>query len=173
MVASTVLFFLLLLAFGVMAFVVAWVASIAARKRMEAEIARGRRQRAWGGKDYDRVRTKYFDKERRARAARDRWRQTAPPPPPPPSAETDPPPAGGSWQREQDYRETLGVVGVELTAEVLREAYKQRVREYHPDRVMSLGTKIQILAEEETKRINEAYRFLRVRYGIRVEDADR
>ena len=172
MVSSTVQFFLVLLALGVMAFVVAWVASAALRKRREAEIAeeRGRNRRAWGGKDYDRVRTKYFEKERRARAARNRTRDTAPPPPPP-SAD-DPRPAGAPTQQEHYYRETLGLIGVDLSAEVLREAYKQRVREYHPDRVMSLGIKIQRLAEEETKRINEAYRFLRRRYGIRTEDVD-
>ncbi len=32
---------------------------------------------------------------------------------------------------------------------------------YHPDRVVGLGAKLQRLAEEETKAINEAYAFFK------------
>ena len=42
----------------------------------------------------------------------------------------------------------------------IREAYRKAVQKYHPDKVASLGTKLRILAEEEMKKINEAYEVL-------------
>lgn len=42
----------------------------------------------------------------------------------------------------------------------IRAAYKRRISEYHPDKVEQLGSKIKQLAEEETRRINQAYAML-------------
>lgn len=42
----------------------------------------------------------------------------------------------------------------------IRAAYKKHISEYHPDKVEQLGTKIKQLAEEETRRINQAYAML-------------
>jgi len=39
-------------------------------------------------------------------------------------------------------------------------SYEQRVKEYHPDRVVTLGPKIREVAEQEMKKINEAFDFL-------------
>lgn len=58
------------------------------------------------------------------------------------------------------HRATLQLDG-EVTETSIKAAYKQRVREYHPDLVVNLGCKLQDLAEDETKRINEAYAFFR------------
>ena len=114
----------------------------------------------------DRIREAYFAKERKAREARERQRRqqqarqrarqaaggpgqrrsTAPPPPRTPS--------------ESTYRATLELKGP-VTPESLRTAYRRLIAAYHPDRCATLGIKLQRLAEEETKRINEAYAYFR------------
>jgi hypothetical protein len=138
----------------------AWaVARVLNGRRQRAEEA-GSATRGWGGRDRERVRTKYFDKERRARAQRARRR----PPRGGPSAEVEPE-VPGPVNLERLHGETLGLTG-EATPETVRQAYKARVREYHPDQVARLGVKLRVLAEEETKRINEAYAYFRERYGF-------
>lgn len=42
----------------------------------------------------------------------------------------------------------------------IKKAYKRKIIEYHPDKVHSLGERIREIAEEETKKITEAYRAL-------------
>ncbi len=51
------------------------------------------------------------------------------------------------------------VLGVEQTAslEEIHSAWKTRLKEYHPDRVATLGPRLRELAEEETKALNAAY----------------
>lgn len=126
------------------------------RRRLRAEAA-GQAQRGWGGRDHERVRTKYFEKERRARAVRARHRHTRPAADPAPDTEVP-----GPINLDRLHRATLGLTG-EVTPEHLRKAYKARVREYHPDQVARLGIKLRRLAEDETKRINEAYAYFRKR----------
>ncbi|MEP0546667.1 MAG: J domain-containing protein [Rhodothermales bacterium] len=138
----------------------AWIAAQVLNRRQLRAQAAGRATRAWGGKDRERVRTKYFDKERRARAQRARHR----PPRGGPSAGAEPE-VPGPVNLERLHGETLGLTG-EATPETVRQAYKDRVREYHPDQVARLGVKLRVLAEEETKRINEAYAYFRERYGF-------
>ena len=58
------------------------------------------------------------------------------------------------------FRQTLGLKGVATPAEI-RAAYRKRMFEYHPDKVSTLGPKIQALAEVETKEINLALELLR------------
>jgi DnaJ like chaperone protein len=53
--------------------------------------------------------------------------------------------------------EILGIKPGALEQEV-KEAYRERMLEYHPDRVSNLGEELQALAEEKSKAINEAYR---------------
>jgi DnaJ-domain-containing protein 1 len=43
-----------------------------------------------------------------------------------------------------------GVCG-KVTFEEVKRQYRNRMAEYHPDKVADLGTKLQELAEEETK----------------------
>lgn len=137
------------------------VAKALSRRRFRAEMA-GNAARSWGGRDHERVRTKYFEKERRAREVRARYRKfreahrTSEPEPDVPTAPVN---------LERLHGETLGLKG-RITPEQVRQAYKQRVREYHPDQVARLGVKLRVLAEEETKRINEAYAYFRKRYGL-------
>lgn len=49
------------------------------------------------------------------------------------------------------------------TQEEIRSAYQRLVQQYHPDRVSGLAPELQVLAEERTKELNEAYAALRRR----------
>jgi len=42
----------------------------------------------------------------------------------------------------------------------IKKAFKRKIIEYHPDKVHSLGKKLREIAEEETKKITEAYQAL-------------
>ncbi|ADG14536.1 heat shock protein DnaJ domain protein [Paraburkholderia atlantica] len=52
-----------------------------------------------------------------------------------------------------------------FTTEQLRAAYRQRMSQYHPDKVTSIGPEFRELAESKSKEINRAFdllaRFLR------------
>lgn len=43
------------------------------------------------------------------------------------------------------------------TVESLKQSYREKIKEYHPDRVAHLGPEIRIVAEKKTKEINAAY----------------
>lgn len=47
-----------------------------------------------------------------------------------------------------------------LSPSHLKSAYRQKLKQYHPDRVAFAGPKIRELANEETRRITQAYRAL-------------
>jgi DnaJ-class molecular chaperone len=51
------------------------------------------------------------------------------------------------------------VLGVEpgASAERIKAAYQDKIRQYHPDRVAGLGPELQKVAEQQSKAINEAY----------------
>lgn len=61
---------------------------------------------------------------------------------------------------EEDF---YGIMGLEWSAspEEIHQAFKMRLKEYHPDRVAHLGKKIRNLAEREIKQINLAYETLK------------
>lgn len=61
--------------------------------------------------------------------------------------------------RESDCYKILGL-GPDATLPEIEKAYRQRVKEYHPDRVNSLGDKLKIVAQREFHRIQHAYRSL-------------
>ena len=48
----------------------------------------------------------------------------------------------------------------DLNVDLLKQAYRLKVREYHPDLVSNMGAKIRALAEEEMRRINTAFEVL-------------
>ncbi len=77
--------------------------------------------------------------------------QRQPPQPLPP-----PPPAGSSASAFA----TLGVPR-NATFEEIRQAYRLRISEYHPDKVASLGQELRRVAEEMTRKINQAYEELK------------
>ena len=55
--------------------------------------------------------------------------------------------------------EILGV-SPSMTTDEIRKAYRQRMHEYHPDRVATLGYELRCLADAKSKRINEAYQII-------------
>ncbi len=62
------------------------------------------------------------------------------------------------FPEEDCYR----ILGIDKSAslEEIQQAYKKRVKEYHPDRVVNLGEKIKIVARREFERIQLAYKSL-------------
>lgn len=73
----------------------------------------------------------------------------------PPAARDAPP--SSPW-------EVLGVApGTPLTE--VKRAYLALIIQYHPDKVAQLGPKLQAMATEETRRLNQAWRELRQRGG--------
>lgn len=71
--------------------------------------------------------------------------------------------------RESDLNEIANsedafrILGVEGSPDQLqiRKAYKEKMSQYHPDKVSQLGIEIRELADRKSKQINKAYRFLR------------
>lgn len=63
------------------------------------------------------------------------------------------------------YHEVLGTDS-RSTNDQVRRAYRERIAEYHPDKVMSLGAELQALAEKKSKEINEAYRRIMEARGV-------
>ncbi len=78
---------------------------------------------------------------------------TSPPPkePPPPRTEHS--------HAKPDPFTVLGV-SRNATFEEIRRAYRTKMREYHPDKVASLGAELRELAERKAKQINEAFETL-------------
>jgi hypothetical protein len=95
---------------------------------------------------------------------------------PPPREEPPPEPEKKQrWRRssapkveseEVAHGRVLGLSGKVTFADIKRN-YRQRMLEYHPDKVAALGPKLRELAEEETKRINAAYAFFARKYAPR------
>ncbi|WP_243903459.1 J domain-containing protein [Methylobacterium sp. J-070] len=81
---------------------------------------------------------------------------------------------GGQSERREEARqppeppwhEVLGVSATASEAEI-KTAYREAIKGYHSDRVASLGPKLRVLAEEESKRINVAYDAARKARGFR------
>jgi DnaJ-domain-containing protein 1 len=65
---------------------------------------------------------------------------------------------------EKHYAAVLQIKG-HITADIIKDQYRALASKYHPDKVSHLGEKLQKLAEEEMKLINEAYEFLISRFN--------
>ncbi|HEX8702004.1 MAG TPA: J domain-containing protein [Myxococcaceae bacterium] len=85
------------------------------------------------------------------------------PPPEPEPPEPEPPPAASRPASSSPW-EVLGVAPGTPLPEVKR-AYLALITQYHPDKVAQLGPKLQALAAEETRRLNQAWSQLRQRGG--------
>lgn len=76
---------------------------------------------------------------------------------------------GGADYPESDLNEiatsedAFRILGVEGRPDqpTIRKAYKEKMSQYHPDKVSQLGIEIRELADRKSKQINKAYRFLR------------
>ena len=62
----------------------------------------------------------------------------------------------GTPATDEDHYRVLGVTRAMPLSEI-RRVYKEKLLQYHPDRVHSLGKEFQDLAEQKTKELNEAY----------------
>ncbi len=60
------------------------------------------------------------------------------------------------------YEKANAILGVShnSTAKEIKSAYLNKIKEYHPDKVASLGDELKQLAEKKTLEINLAYQFL-------------
>jgi len=67
---------------------------------------------------------------------------------------------------ETAHARVLGLRGRVTLADIKRN-YRERMLEYHPDRVAGLGPKLREVAEHETKKINAAYEFFTSKYSNR------
>ena len=65
---------------------------------------------------------------------------------------------------EITHARVLGLRG-RVTFTEIKSHYRERMREYHPDKVAALGPKLRELAENETKKINAAYEFFTDKYA--------
>lgn len=65
---------------------------------------------------------------------------------------------------DEGCAEMLGISG-DITMKQIRTAYRQKIAEYHPDKVAALGPKLRDLAEVESKRLNVAYQYFEEKYG--------
>ena len=60
--------------------------------------------------------------------------------------------------KESYYAEILGLKG-KFKPEELKTSYRNLAMQYHPDKVSHLGPKLKQVADEEMKKINEAYSY--------------
>lgn len=69
-------------------------------------------------------------------------------------------PAPSERAKAFDAYEVLGV-SRSGSSEAIRDAYRARMKEYHPDKVAHLGEDLQKLAHEKSQEIQRAYQQLR------------
>ena len=82
------------------------------------------------------------------------------------SSHTQRPPQDIPLPEETLHARVLGLSG-KITMEDVKRIYRERIKEYHPDKVASLGMKLREVAEAESKKINEAYEYFRTKYATR------
>ena len=82
---------------------------------------------------------------------------------PPSQPRNAPPPEGRQPQGAHGAHSILGI-GRHATFDEIRQAYRLRISEYHPDKVAALGAELRRVAEEMTKKINHAYAELKARH---------
>jgi len=74
----------------------------------------------------------------------------------------------GAYKNQSTYDATLTVedsfkvleINQSSTHSEIKRAYKIKMKEYHPDKVASLGDKLKDIATKETKQINAAFNVL-------------
>lgn len=66
--------------------------------------------------------------------------------------------------QEEDYYRVLGVEpGADFNQ--IKAAYRKLSQQYHPDKVAHLGEEFRKVAEEKMKEINQAYEYLKKKFG--------
>ncbi len=61
------------------------------------------------------------------------------------------------------FDKAFSVLGLKnnATNDEVKDSYRKKMKEYHPDRVSGLGEELQELAKKKTMEINQAYDFIR------------
>lgn len=75
--------------------------------------------------------------------------------------------AGYTQARPADDRRYYEVLGLEpgVDFDAIRSAYRKLSMKYHPDKVGHLGEEFRNVAEEKMKELNEAYQYLKKKFG--------
>jgi len=71
-----------------------------------------------------------------------------------------------SLNPEVKYKSIFGFIGP-YSIDEIKKRYKELMSKYHPDKVQHLGKEFQVIAEEKTRRIQEAYEYFRKTYNIK------
>jgi hypothetical protein len=58
--------------------------------------------------------------------------------------------------RDRSWSEVLGM-DANASLDEIQAAYRHKIAQYHPDRVLGLGPELQALAEQHSKEVNRAY----------------
>ncbi|MFZ5774299.1 MAG: DnaJ domain-containing protein [Thermodesulfobacteriota bacterium] len=76
-------------------------------------------------------------------------------------------PGGGVASRAADEARYFEILGLQpgATFEQIKSAYRKLSMKYHPDKVGHLGEEFRQVAEEKMKELNQAYQYLKERYG--------
>ena len=69
--------------------------------------------------------------------------------------------------RKSSQKDAYTILGVRRgdTFDEIRRAYRERMKEYHPDKVAGLGSELRELAERKAKEINMAFEELKKMHG--------
>lgn len=70
-----------------------------------------------------------------------------------------------TFKDERHFESVLGLPTGFTPGDVKRR-YRELAAQYHPDKVVHLGPKLREAADEEMKKINEAYDFFKRKYGL-------
>tara|TARA_B100001250_G_scaffold161788_1_gene138968 strand:- start:718 stop:1083 length:366 start_codon:yes stop_codon:yes gene_type:complete len=62
------------------------------------------------------------------------------------------------------YGKLLGLKG-SVSIEDIHKAYRNKIKEYHPDKIATMADELKELALKRTKEINEAYKYFKEKYG--------
>jgi hypothetical protein len=68
------------------------------------------------------------------------------------------------FSSEDHYYQVLGITRV-VSKDELKNAYRNLITKYHPDKVSHLGEEFIRIAEKRSKEINKAYEFLKTKHG--------
>jgi DnaJ-class molecular chaperone len=71
-------------------------------------------------------------------------------------------PQQGEKAAQHSQRTAYDILGINPGADAfeIKAAYRQKISEYHPDKVAHLGDELQRLAQKKSEEINQAYREL-------------
>ena len=69
---------------------------------------------------------------------------------------------------KMNLHEAFAVLNINQNAQVeeIKSAYKNKIKEYHPDRLENFGDELKELARKKTQDINEAYSIIRNSRGF-------